>query len=130
MEDCTRPILSSLEPSLPSRSYIDPEHYRRELEAIWYRSWLCIGRTEELAEPRQYKVVEVGSQSIVVTRDQEGRLHAFHNTCRHRGSVLCTQAGGRFRGNSIVCPYHGWTLKAKVEKTIVQGEIRFSAGDR
>jgi len=109
MDDRTRPILSSLEPSLPSRSYFDPEHYRRELDAIWYRSWLCIGRTEELAEPRDYKVVEVGSQSIVVTRDHEGRLHAFHNTCRHRGSVLCTEAGGRFRGNAIVCPYHGWT---------------------
>jgi Rieske 2Fe-2S family protein len=109
MDDPTRPMLSRLEPSLPSRSYIDPEHHRRELEAIWYRSWLCVGRTEELAEPRQYKVVEVGDQSIVVTRDHEGRLHAFHNTCRHRGSVLCTEARGRFRGNAIVCPYHGWT---------------------
>jgi Rieske 2Fe-2S family protein len=109
MGEATRPTLSRLEPSLPSRSYFDPEHYRRELEAIWYRSWLCIGRVEELAEPRQYKVVEVGSQSIVVTRDPEGRLHAFHNTCRHRGSVLCAEMRGRFRGNAIVCPYHGWT---------------------
>jgi Rieske 2Fe-2S family protein len=117
MNDPTRPTLSRLEPSLPSRSYFDPEHYRRELEAIWYRSWLCIGRTEELAEPRHYKVVEVGSQSIVVTRDLEGRLHAFHNTCRHRGSVLCTEARGRFRGNAIVCPYHGWTYS-------LTGELR------
>jgi Rieske 2Fe-2S family protein len=109
MDNPTRSTLSRLEPSLPSHSYFDPEYYRRELEAIWYRSWLCIARAEELVEPRQYKVVEVGSQSIVVTRDPEGRLHAFHNTCRHRGSVLCTEARGRFRGNAIVCPYHGWT---------------------
>ena len=106
MGDPTQPTLSRLEPSLPSRSYFDPEQYQRELEAIWYRNWLCIGRIEELSEPRDYKVVEVGSQSILVTRDHEGRLHAFHNTCRHRGSVLCTQERGRLPGNAIVCPYH------------------------
>ncbi len=109
MGDPTQPTLSSLEPSLPSRNYFDPEQYQRELEAIWYRNWLCVGRMEELSEPRDYKVVEVGSQSILVTRDREGQLHAFHNTCRHRGSALCTQARGRFRGNAIVCPYHAWT---------------------
>jgi len=32
-----------------------------------------------------------------------------------------------FRSKSRNCPYHDWTLKAKVEKTIVGGEIRFSA---
>ena len=30
-----------------------------------------------------------------------------------------------FRSKSKNCPYHGWTVKGKVEKTIVQGEIRF-----
>lgn len=34
----------------------------------------------------------------------------------------------RFRSKSRNCPYHGWTVKGKVEKTIVGGEIRFSAG--
>ena len=124
MDDRTRPILSSLEPSLPSRSYIDPEHYARELDAIWYRSWLCVGRAEELAEPRQYKVVEVGSQSIVLTRDPEGRLHAFHNTCRHRGSLLCTEAHGRFRGNAIVFSYHGWTYSLAGELRGAPHQIR------
>ena len=32
-----------------------------------------------------------------------------------------------FRSKSKNCPYHGWTVKGKVEKTIVQGEIRFEA---
>jgi dihydroorotase len=34
----------------------------------------------------------------------------------------------RFRSKSRNCPYHDWTIKAKVEKTIVGGELRFSAG--
>jgi Rieske 2Fe-2S family protein len=115
MDDSTRPTLSRLEPSLPSDSYFNPENYQRELEAIWYRNWLCIGRADELPEPRQYKVVEVGSQNILVTRDSDGRLQAFHNTCRHRGSVLCTETSGRFRANAIVCPYHGWTYSLSGE---------------
>lgn len=109
MSNFSRPTLSHLEPSLPSRSYFDPEQYQRELDAIWFRNWLCVGRSEELAEPRDYKVVDVGNQSILVIRDHEGQLHAFHNTCRHRGSVLRANACGRFSGNTIVCPYHAWT---------------------
>jgi Rieske 2Fe-2S family protein len=124
MDDRARPTLSRLEPSLPTRSYIDPAHHDRELEAIWYRNWLCIGRTEELAEPRDYKVVEVGSQCIVVTRDRDGRLHAFHNTCRHRGSVLCTEVRGRFRGDAIVCPYHAWTYSLAGELKGVPRQLR------
>jgi dihydroorotase len=33
----------------------------------------------------------------------------------------------KFRSKSRNCPYHGWTVKGRVEKTIVGGEIRFSA---
>ena len=33
----------------------------------------------------------------------------------------------KFRSKSRNCPYHGWTVKGKVEKTIVGGEIRFEA---
>src|SRR5262245_1101391 len=102
-------LLPRLENTLPSRLYFDPEHHRRELRAIWYQSWLCVGRAEEVAESRDYLIVPVGDQSILVTRDRESRLRAFHNTCRHRGSLLCGEGKGRFRGSSIVCPYHGWT---------------------
>jgi dihydroorotase len=35
----------------------------------------------------------------------------------------------KFRSKSRNCPYHGWEVTGKVEKTIVGGEIRFSAGD-
>ncbi len=34
----------------------------------------------------------------------------------------------KFRSKSRNCPYHGWKVKGKVEKTLVQGEIRFQAG--
>src|SRR5262245_37649827 len=95
--------------SLPAAWYYDPAQYARELEAVWYRDWVCVGRVEDLREAGDYVVVPVGGESLALTRDREGRLHAFHNTCRHRGSTLCTTPSGRFPNGRIVCPYHAWT---------------------
>ena len=105
----SRVVLDKLEPSFPNSWHYDQEHYRKELETFWYRMWINVCRSDEVASPRDYKVVSIGEQNIVVTRDLRGNLRAFHNTCRHRGSILCTQDEGRFEGGSIVCPYHAWT---------------------
>jgi Rieske 2Fe-2S family protein len=103
--------LERLEASIPAPYYYDPAHYERELEVFWYGMWLMAGREEEVPNPRDYKVVKIGSQPIVILRDLDGRLRAFHNTCRHRGSILCTEEQGTFRGRRIVCPYHAWTYE-------------------
>ena len=108
--EVVRPYVNEkIERSIPSYYYFDPDHYKRELEAIWYRRWLMICRAEDIPAPRDYCVFTVGQQNVVVTRDLRGKLRAFHNTCRHRGSILCTANQGRFDGGSIVCPYHAWT---------------------
>ena len=39
---------------------------------------------------------------------RQGRLRAFFNVCRHRGTRLCEAASGRF-SETIQCPYHAWT---------------------
>jgi Rieske 2Fe-2S family protein len=104
-----RVALERLQPSIPARYYYDPRHYERELEVFWYGMWVMAGREEEVSEPRDYKVVRIGTQSLVLVRDLDGRLRAFHNTCRHRGSILCTEEQGRLPGRSLVCPYHTWT---------------------
>ena len=104
-----RVALDQLEPSIPARYYYDPQQYERELEVFWYGMWVMAGREEEVPEPRHYKVVKIGTQSIVILRDLDGQLRAFHNTCRHRGSILCTEEQGRLPGRSLVCPYHNWT---------------------
>ena len=43
----------------------------------------------DLAQPLAPGTFRVGTQEIVVLRDETGVLRAFHNTCRHRGSQLC-----------------------------------------
>jgi Rieske 2Fe-2S family protein len=104
-----REPLRALEPGLDSAWYHDPAHHARELEVFWYGMWIAAGREEEWPAPRDYRVVAVGSQSILVLRDAGGALRAFHNTCSHRGSLLCVEESGRLGSDRIVCPYHAWT---------------------
>ena len=53
--------------------------------------------------------MEIGPSSIIVVRGQDGALRGFHNSCRHRGFKLCTDAAGTAK--SFVCPYHRWTYR-------------------
>jgi len=108
-------MLKRIHPTLPSLWYHDPGHYRRELKSIWWNSWLCVARVSEWSATGSYQVIRIGSQQILITRSANGELHAFHNTCRHRGSLLCDAAAGRFKGKHIVCPYHAWTYSLEGE---------------
>jgi glycine betaine catabolism A len=108
MEMERRP-LERIEPGLPASWYRDCGHYLRELEAFWYSRWVAVGREEELPAAGDWRAVRIGTQSVVVVRTDTGAIRAFHNTCRHRGSVLCTEERGSFARKRIVCPYHAWT---------------------
>jgi Rieske 2Fe-2S family protein len=102
-------VLGRPAPSLPSRDYIDPGVYARERERLFYTKWLCAGREEEWPEPGEYALRDVAGESVIVVRDGTRDVRAFYNVCRHRGTVLCEAASGRFPRHGITCPYHGWT---------------------
>ncbi|MBM3345420.1 MAG: aromatic ring-hydroxylating dioxygenase subunit alpha [Betaproteobacteria bacterium] len=104
-----REPLTSVQPALPAAWYRDPVHYARELQVFWYGMWIVVAREEESAAAGDYRVIGIGTQSVLVVRGEDGSLRAFHNTCRHRGSILATVAQGGLAGRRIVCPYHGWT---------------------
>lgn len=100
--------LPRVEATLPSHYYFDSTHYERELRGIWYRNWIYLCRADALDGPRAFRTFKVGTQQILVLRDEEGKLRAYHNTCRHRGSTLCRETFGQLRAKFITCPYHGW----------------------
>ncbi len=104
--------LKTAEPYPPTWWYYDIDHYTRELDAIWLRSWLYVCRSAELAEPRMYQTIRIGDQNIVILRGYDGELRAFHNACRHRGSLLCTEQKGKLVSKLLVCPYHQWSYAA------------------
>ena len=94
--------------TLPARFYTDAELFQRELRAIHHDMWLHAGRTEQLAAPGSYFLVRFAGVNVIVLRDDRGEVAAFHNTCRHRGTLLCKAESGRLAG-SIQCSYHAWT---------------------
>ncbi len=101
--------LKQAEASLPARWYFEDAHYRRELAEIWRKNWIYVCRARDLGDALSYRTVEIGDQNLVVLRDGTGALKAFHNTCRHRGSILCAKRQGRLKSKLIVCPYHQWS---------------------
>jgi Rieske 2Fe-2S family protein len=110
----------TLEPSLPSSWYRSAEVFRAEKERIFCREWIAVCRDEELPNSGDHLVLDVLGESILLVRNREGRLRAFYNVCRHRGSRLCRTAaqrdalgvalpGGITPNRLIVCPYHQWS---------------------
>jgi len=93
---------------LAADSYFDPQRYARELQRIWYRHWIYVGRSTDLAEPRAFRTFEIGDQRLLLVRDADAVLHGYHNTCRHRGAALCAENSGTLQSNAIICPYHAW----------------------
>lgn len=94
--------------TLPARYYTSPDLFREELERFYCQTWICAGRADQVANPGDYFLREVGDESIIITRDQSGSVRAFFNVCRHRGTRICATAEGNFPGR-IQCGYHGWT---------------------
>jgi Rieske 2Fe-2S family protein len=94
--------------TLPREYYLAPEIFAEEVDKIFWKRWICIGRAGEIAERGDYVVRQLGDAGVIVLRDESGHLRAFHNTCRHRGTRLCEAPSGNL-GSRIVCPYHAWT---------------------
>ena len=92
--------------TLPARFYQQEEVYRREMEAIFFRSWWYAGHTSQIAHTGDYLTASIGDQNIFIIRDRTNELRAFYNVCQHRGHELLDGSG---RTNVIVCPYHAWS---------------------
>jgi Rieske 2Fe-2S family protein len=67
-----------------------------------------VDREERIARPGDFFVLDIGGESVIILRDQQGTVRAFYNVCRHRGSRVCEAHQGQF-SETIQCPYHAWT---------------------
>ena len=97
--------------TLPGAYYHSPEIYSQELEKIFYKKWLFALRAEEIPNIGDYKVFEIGDESIIILRNKDGDVDALFNVCSHRGTQLCTPGSGNFAHGLIQCPYHAWTYE-------------------
>jgi len=94
--------------ALDRRFYTDPAIFEREMDRIMLRHWFCAGHASSVARAGDFLVVEIGSESVIIVRDQDGEIRALLNVCRHRGSRVCTSQSGRAPAGRLTCPYHAW----------------------
>ena len=98
--------------TLPGRDYRDQEVFEIERKRIFWRSWFCVGREEQLPEPGDWITSDVAGESVLVLRGDDGQLRGFFNVCRHRGARLREEPAGHDKG-TLMCPYHAWCYSLK-----------------
>jgi glycine betaine catabolism A len=93
--------------TLPREFYIDSDIYEFDVDEVLARAWVMAAFEAELPQAGSYVTVTLGNSSIILVRDHDAKILAFHNTCRHRGARICADGAGRV--TRFVCPYHKWT---------------------
>jgi Rieske 2Fe-2S family protein len=101
-------ISESLVKTLPGSAYSDPELFAREQELIFERMWFCAASSADISKAGSFRTVQIGRESILLTRSRKGQARGYFNICRHRGAKLCTDESGE-GARSFQCPYHAWT---------------------
>ncbi|MBN9757636.1 Phenylpropionate dioxygenase large terminal subunit [Pseudonocardia sp. Ae406_Ps2] len=98
----------SLRETLAGHYYTDPAIFRAEQDNIFHKTWFCAVLAADLDKPGAFETVQIGRESVIVTRARDNSVRAYLNVCRHRGARLCTEEKGEVR-RSFQCPYHAWT---------------------
>ena len=95
--------------------YLSPDIAAGELDRIFRRSWLYAVPAGDVREPGSWAVFDLGPESILIVRTEDGALAAHHNVCQHRGRRLMDDERGR--AAAFRCGYHAWTYR-------LDGELR------
>jgi choline monooxygenase len=93
--------------TIPNTWYTDPAIADRERNAVFAKTWQCVGRVEQVAAKGQFLTADVAGENVMVVRGDDGTLRAFFNVCRHRAAPLLWDAAGCV--GKLRCQYHGWT---------------------
>jgi phenylpropionate dioxygenase-like ring-hydroxylating dioxygenase large terminal subunit len=93
--------------TLPPHWYTHRAIFEAEKERIFGRTWQYVGHLGQVREPGDFFTVTLGDMPVIVVRDNDGRLRAFANVCRHRGSEVVIECSGNRK--TMQCHYHGWT---------------------
>ncbi|MEZ4300347.1 MAG: SRPBCC family protein [Polyangiaceae bacterium] len=91
---------------IPKERYFDPAYMALEWERMWTRVWLMGPHVSDLPTPGSFVTSDLGPESILFSRQDDGRPRAYYNVCQHRGNRLCAEESGC--AQSFRCSYHHW----------------------
>lgn len=93
---------------------VSEEFYDKEIEHVFKKSWLYVGRVEQVEKSGSYftKEMAFANTSIIVIRGKDDVIRAFHNVCPHRGNKMVWQ-DDPFQESAgktpvLYCRFHGW----------------------
>jgi nitrite reductase/ring-hydroxylating ferredoxin subunit len=110
------------------RALSDPEIYELEMERVFGKIWNLLGHESEIPNSGDFMVRDMGSDSVLITRDKEGQVHVSLNVCPHRGMRISALDAGNTQVHT--CIYHGWAFRpngaflgAPVERECMHGKM-------
>lgn len=101
--NCVKPVEAAS--SIPPFYYTSDRAASDEVEMVFRRSWIGVGRTDIVRALGDFITLEIAGQSIILLHDTTGQLRALANSCRHRGARLI-DGSGTYKG--LRCPFHSW----------------------
>lgn len=128
--DPTRGIEDSHTP--PYQWYTDQSFYDIEVERIFQKCWLPIGRLDQVDKPGRYFTGEICGNPYVVVRGEDSQLYAHHNVCRHKGAIVAQcEDNTPHRCAFFQCPFHGWEYhhNGKLKKAPMLGQQKNFKGE-
>ncbi|HEY9414112.1 MAG TPA: Rieske 2Fe-2S domain-containing protein [Pseudonocardia sp.] len=104
------PVHPWVEPTRVHRNaYLDEQLFEQELTRIFHKTWVYVGHESEVAEPGDYKTTYIGRQPVILSRDEDRKIHVLMNRCTHRAATVCQAKQGN--SNFFRCEYHGWMFR-------------------
>jgi phenylpropionate dioxygenase-like ring-hydroxylating dioxygenase large terminal subunit len=108
--------------------YTDPDIFEDELDKIFSRGWVYVGHASEIPNPGDFRVTDIGHQSVIMVRDDEGQVRLLMNRCAHRANAVCQVE--RDKAKMFRCAYHGWTYRNNGELASVTYQDRYGESFR
>lgn len=92
--------------TLPPLVYTSQDFYDLEVERLFMKEWLCVGRADQIANSGDYFCVDLFDNPLVVLRDGTGAIRCLSTVCRHRGAEVIQ---GKGNTTELLCRYHFWS---------------------
>jgi phenylpropionate dioxygenase-like ring-hydroxylating dioxygenase large terminal subunit len=107
------------------RVYTDPAIFEEEIDKIFSRGWVYVGHASEIPRPGDFRVTDIGRQSVIMVRADDGQVQLLMNRCTHRANAVCQVE----RGNAKMfrCAYHGWTYRNNGDLAGITYQDRYDA---
>ena len=111
----------------PVANYRCPDRLGSEIERVLRRQSIPFCPSVALPQAGSFLARDAAGTPILAVRAADGKVRAFRNACRHRGTQLATGAGCQ---KSLVCSYHGWTYGLDGSLRHIPHEHGFPAIDK